>query len=208
MACDLGWWIFVFDHFQYHIWEVLLEKDAFWNQISYRDIPVQNAWSDWGTSPSGSGRIYGCRLWHHPRRRNMWPRPETTRIFCHGPQAPACCPSAPPADAVAPTKVQLADQVPKGDTNVPCGYTQKGSLTGPDRIATMPASFLQCEFVFKGHQIVVPVSLKKEQIEVTHAMHIGIEACIWRARESLWWSWMSAELKQYIGKYDICLAHR
>ena len=28
-----------FDHFQYPIWEILLEKDAFWNQISSRDIP-------------------------------------------------------------------------------------------------------------------------------------------------------------------------
>ena len=44
---------------------------------------------------------------------------------------------------------------------------------------------IQDEFVFKGHQIVVSVSLRKELIEVTHASHIGIKACIRRARESL-----------------------
>ena len=66
----------------------------------------------------------------------------------------------------------------------------------------------QDEFVFKGQQIVVPASLRKELIEVTHASHIGIEACVRRARESLWWPRMSAELKQYIEKCDICLAHR
>ena len=66
---------------------------------------------------------------------------------------------------------------------------------------------IQDEFVFKGQQIVVPATLRKELIEVTHASHIGIEACIRRARESLWWPRMSAELKQYIEKCDICLAH-
>ena len=54
----------------------------------------------------------------------------------------------------------------------------------------------------------VPVSLRKELIEVTHASHIGIKACVWRARESLWWPRMSAVLKQYIAKCNICLAHR
>ena len=44
---------------------------------------------------------------------------------------------------------------------------------------------IQEEFVFKGHQIVVPLSLRKELIEVKHASHIGIEACIRRVRESL-----------------------
>ena len=67
---------------------------------------------------------------------------------------------------------------------------------------------IQDEFVFKGHQIVVPASLRKKLIEVTHASHIGIEACIRLARESLWWPRMSAELKQYIEKCDIFLAHR
>ena len=66
---------------------------------------------------------------------------------------------------------------------------------------------IQDEFVFKGQQIVAPASLRKELIEVTHASHIGIEACIRRARESLWWPRMSAELKQYV-ECDICLAHR
>ena len=44
---------------------------------------------------------------------------------------------------------------------------------------------IQDEFVFKGLQIVVPVSLRKELIEVTHTSHIGIEACTQQARESL-----------------------
>ena len=47
----------------------------------------------------------------------------------------------------------------------------------------------------------------------THASHIGVEACIRRARDSLYWDslyWprMSTELKEYIAKCDVCMAHR
>ena len=45
-------------------------------------------------------------------------------------------------------------------------------------------------------------------MEVTHASHIGIEACIRRARDSLYWPRMMTELKEYIAKCDVCLAHR
>ena len=37
---------------------------------------------------------------------------------------------------------------------------------------------LQGELVFKGHQLVVPASLRKELMAATHASHIGVDACI------------------------------
>ena len=45
---------------------------------------------------------------------------------------------------------------------------------------------LQGELVFKGKQLVVPASLRKELMAATHASHIGVEACIRRARDSLY----------------------
>lgn len=50
---------------------------------------------------------------------------------------------------------------------------------------------VQGDLVFKGHQLVVPRCLRKEMMEVIHASHIGIEGCIRRARESLYWPCMS-----------------
>ena len=41
-----------------------------------------------------------------------------------------------------------------------------------------------------------------------HSSHIGIEGCVRRARDTLYWPRMAAELRQYISKCDICLAHR
>ena len=39
-------------------------------------------------------------------------------------------------------------------------------------------------------------------------IHIGVEPCIWLARDSLYWPRMTTELKEYIAKCDISLAHR
>ena len=41
-----------------------------------------------------------------------------------------------------------------------------------------------------------------------HASHIGIEGCLRRARESMFWPRMSSDIKEYIAKCDVCLAHQ
>lgn len=67
---------------------------------------------------------------------------------------------------------------------------------------------IQDDLVFKGQQVVVPSALRKEMIQACHASHIGIEGCIRRARESVYWPRMSTELREYISKCDVCMAHR
>ena len=67
---------------------------------------------------------------------------------------------------------------------------------------------VQNELVFKGHLLVVPACMRKELMAVAHSSHIGIEGCIRRCRDSLYWPRMSTELREYISKCDVCLAHR
>lgn len=67
---------------------------------------------------------------------------------------------------------------------------------------------IQDELLFKGQLLVVPTVMRKQIMEEIHATHIGIEACIRRARDILYWPRMATELKQYIAKCDICFAHR
>ena len=50
--------------------------------------------------------------------------------------------------------------------------------------------------------------MRKQIMEEIHTTHIGIEACIWRIRDILYWPRMATEFKQYIAKCDICLVHR
>ena len=66
----------------------------------------------------------------------------------------------------------------------------------------------QNDLIFKDSQLVIPVSMRKEMRSLIHASHIGIEGCIRRAREMKFWPRMSSELKEYISKCDICMAHR
>ena len=62
--------------------------------------------------------------------------------------------------------------------------------------------------MFKGPLVVVPAAMRKEMMAVAHATHIGIEECLRRARETIYWPRMSTELKEYMSKCDVCLAHR
>ena len=66
---------------------------------------------------------------------------------------------------------------------------------------------IQNELVFQGQQIVVPAVLRKELMEKTHTSHIGIEGCIRRARDTLYWPRMTTEIKEYISKCDVCMTH-
>ena len=67
---------------------------------------------------------------------------------------------------------------------------------------------VQDALVFKGTLLVVPASMRKEMIAVIHASHIGVEGCICRARDCIYWPRMSTELREYILKCDISQAHR
>ena len=64
------------------------------------------------------------------------------------------------------------------------------------------------QLVFKGPVVVVPAALRKEMMASCHDTHIGIEGCIRRARESMFWPRMATDLKVYISKCDVCMAHR
>ena len=43
---------------------------------------------------------------------------------------------------------------------------------------------------------------------VTRASHVGIEGCIRRALECLYWPHMSQDMKKSISTCDVCLAHQ
>ena len=67
---------------------------------------------------------------------------------------------------------------------------------------------VQGNIVFKGQRLVVPRSMRNELMEVVHSSHIGIEGCLRRARDSIYWPRLNEQLKDKISKCDVCLAHR
>ena len=53
-----------------------------------------------------------------------------------------------------------------------------------------------------------PVPLGVHQIpERLHGAHSGIETCLCRVRETLYWPGMSAEIKGYICKCEVCTSY-
>ena len=67
---------------------------------------------------------------------------------------------------------------------------------------------IQGDLVFKGMRLVVPSALRTELIRTTHSTHIGMEGCLRRMRECLFWPRMSTEVKEWISKCDTCAAYR
>ncbi|XP_025113246.1 uncharacterized protein K02A2.6-like [Pomacea canaliculata] len=94
----------------------------------------------------------------------------------------------------------------------PC---KKSELSSPNDKSQLPAELspyysfrdelsVQDRLIFKGERIVVPISLRSSMKREIHSTHTGIEGCLKRARESVFWPGMNAEIKQYVSTCKTC----
>ena len=58
--------------------------------------------------------------------------------------------------------------------------------------------------IFRGDRVVVPRSLRMDMMKEVHCAHMGVQACLRRARECVYWPRMSAELTDFVQQCDIC----
>ena len=63
---------------------------------------------------------------------------------------------------------------------------------------------VQDGLIFKENAVVIPRNLRAAMKAKIHSSHLGIEACLRRARECLYWPAMSAEIKEHISACEIC----
>ena len=63
---------------------------------------------------------------------------------------------------------------------------------------------LQNGLVFKGERLVFPTSVREDMLTKIHASHMGIQGCLRRAREVLYWPGMNKDVKQYVAKCEVC----
>ena len=64
---------------------------------------------------------------------------------------------------------------------------------------------VQDGLIFRGNQrVVIPQSLRQNMKQQIHSSHLGIGSCLRRARETLFWPGMSAEIKELITSCEIC----
>lgn len=58
--------------------------------------------------------------------------------------------------------------------------------------------------ILKGQQVVIPKSLRTEMLERIHYGHLGIQKCKLRARESVFWPFMSKEIQDVVESCSTC----
>lgn len=61
------------------------------------------------------------------------------------------------------------------------------------------------DFVFKGHRVVIPVGYREQILQRLHASHIGINSCLRRARETVFFPGITAAVKKLISACAICV---
>ena len=61
---------------------------------------------------------------------------------------------------------------------------------------------------FQGKRCVIPLSLRTRIKEKLHGAHTGIQSCLRRARETVYWPGMNSDLTECISKFDICSSYQ
>ena len=63
------------------------------------------------------------------------------------------------------------------------------------------------DFLFRGDRIIIPKCLQLELMQRVHRSHLGINACLTRARECVYWPNMNGQLKDFISRCRSCREH-
>lgn len=63
-------------------------------------------------------------------------------------------------------------------------------------------------FIMFGERFYIPPELRREALEAIHSAHQGIEKCRARAKYSVWWPKLSAELQQLVDSCAVCVQNR
>ena len=121
-----------------------------------------------------------------------------------------------PLDTVKITSERLA-QLQKATEQDPVMQTLKSTiLVGwPDTREQVPISIreywnfredltLHNGILFKSHRVIIPRALRPEVISRLHSSHLGIEACMRKARDRVYWPAMNSAIKEAVTKCQVC----
>ena len=62
--------------------------------------------------------------------------------------------------------------------------------------------------IFKGERLLIPDKIRGDLKERIHSAHIGLQGCLRRAREAVYWPGMNQEVEDYVSKCRTCMAYR
>ena len=88
-----------------------------------------------------------------------------------------------------------------------CGWPEERNKIPPAAMAYFHSRdefAVQDGLIFKGQRIVIPLSMRPEIKKAIHSSHLGVESCLRRAQECVYWPGMNAELRQFISTCEPC----
>jgi hypothetical protein len=62
--------------------------------------------------------------------------------------------------------------------------------------------------IMKGNKIIIPKAIRSKMLELVHSGHMGVEKCLSRARDVMFWPGISADITTMVLNCNICLTHR
>jgi len=74
-------------------------------------------------------------------------------------------------------------------------FDYRDELTVPDGI------------LLRGERVVIPLSIRKDILHKVHAGHLGINSCLRRARELVFWPGMSSQIRQIVQSCPVCATY-
>ncbi|XP_062499663.1 uncharacterized protein K02A2.6-like [Corticium candelabrum] len=114
------------------------------------------------------------------------------------------------------SQVRLADIRNATKTDTAMQQLKQTILQGwPDNKHTLPGSIaeffnvrdelvIQDDIILRGNRVVVPRSCSPDMLQRIHTSHIGVNGCLRRARESLYWPGITAKVKNHVSRCHIC----
>ena len=60
--------------------------------------------------------------------------------------------------------------------------------------------------IFKGQRWIIPQTLRQKIKQKLHDSHIGLQGCLCRAQETVYWPGMNAKITDYIQKCKVCMS--
>ena len=64
------------------------------------------------------------------------------------------------------------------------------------------------DIIYKGNRCLIPAAMRKDILTKLHSVHMGVTGTLRRARESVYWPCMNADIKNYIERCQICNENR
>ena len=58
--------------------------------------------------------------------------------------------------------------------------------------------------LYKGQKVIIPQSMRKEMLKKIHSSHLGIESCIRKAKDLIFWPEMSMDIIEMVQQCHVC----